>query len=133
MNLHRLFLITVLSFASSHLALGDKPSTEAQLTKLVQQSPKTYLPELIALKERELKQVYEAALKDRDPTYQAALQKSQAAWEAFANADCRVEAIDSAGGSDAAVFTMERKLYQIRLRMYQLQTPFEAGWVEIPK
>lgn len=110
--------------------------TEEQLERLAQQFPKLNLPKLIAFNEAKLERVYQAKLKASNPDYpeyREALKKAQEAWQRFYEADLVVGAIDTRGGSGQAVDAMERHVYQLRLRIYQLSTPFGQGWIEIPK
>jgi hypothetical protein len=113
-------------------SLGNGPS-EAELEKLVSQSPKLYLPELLELTHSKLKEAYLKKLKSLSPDLQEAFKKSQVAWEAYYRADNDYGTLDVQGGSGQAVFAMERDLYQLRWRIYQIQTDFIQGWVPIPK
>ena len=72
-------------------------------------------------------------MKASRPEYREALQKAQEYWRKFHEADLVVGALDTEGGSGQAVFAMERHLYQLRLRIYQLSTDFLQGWIQIPK
>jgi len=120
------------------LCLAALPSqanerSEADLEKLVSQSPKLYLPELLKLTHAKLKEAYLKKLKSLPPELQEAFKKSQVAWEAYYRADNDYGTLDVQGGSGQAVFAMERDLYQLRWRIYQVQTDFMQGWVPIPK
>jgi uncharacterized protein YecT (DUF1311 family) len=131
---HRLaILATLLACALLHPASAAEQLTEEQLEQLAQQSPKLYLPKLIAFTEAKLERVYQARLKASGPEYREALQKAQAAWRKFYEADLVVGALDTEGGSGQAVFAMKRHIYQLRLRIYQLSTDFLQGWIQIPK
>jgi uncharacterized protein YecT (DUF1311 family) len=92
-------------------SLGDEPS-EAELEKLVSQSPKLYLPELLKLTHSKLKEAYLKKLKSLSPDLQEAFKKSQVAWEAYYRADNEYGTLSVQGGSGEAVFAMERDLYQ---------------------
>ncbi|MEP6671406.1 MAG: lysozyme inhibitor LprI family protein [Chthoniobacter sp.] len=133
MSYRLMFLLTWLASAFLRPVCAAEPLTEAQLERLVQESPKLHLPELIAFNEGKLERIYQAKLQAADPEYRAALQKSQEAWRKFYEADLVVGALDTRGGSGQAVFAMERHVYQLRLRIYQLSTDFLQGWAPIPK
>lgn len=130
----RLILILILVLCVGATALhAEAPMTEEQLEKLVREAPKLYLPKLIAFNEAKLESIYQAKLKAGDEEHCAALQKAQEAWRKYYEADLVVGALDTRGGSGQAVFAMERHVYQLRLRIYQLSTDFVQGWVAIPK
>ena len=116
-----------------HPVYAAEQPTEEQLERLAEQSPKANLPKLIAFAEAKLERVYQAKLKGSSPKYREALQKAQEAWRKFYEADLAVGALDTEGGSGQAVFAMQRHVYQLRLRIYQLSTDFTQGWVPIPK
>jgi uncharacterized protein YecT (DUF1311 family) len=131
---HRLaILATFFACGLLHSVCAAEQLTEKQLERLVQQSPKLYLPKLIAFTEAKLERVYQARLKASRPEYREALQKAQEAWRKFYGADLVVGALDTEGGSGQAVFAMKRHVYQLRLRIYQLSTDFLQGWIQIPK
>jgi len=130
----RLMMLTMLLAGAFLPAVGAaEPLTEEQIERLVRESPKQHLPELIAFNEAKLERIYQAKLKAAAPEYREALQKAQEAWRKFYEADLVVGAMDTRGGSGQAVFAMERHVYQLRLRIYQLSTDFVRGWVGIPK
>ena len=121
-------------FAQSGCADAPGPEVEERLERLVSQSPKMHLPELIEYNQAKLERIYQAKLQaTKDPELRAALEKAQKAWREFHEADRTYGALDLQGGSGQAVFAMERHVYQLRLRIYQLSTEFLAGWTEIPK
>ena len=131
---HRLtILVALLACAFWQGAGAMEQPTEEQLERLAQQSPKLYLPKLIDFTEAKLERLYQAKLKASGPEYRLALGKSQEAWRKFFEADLLVGSLDAKGGSGQAVFAMERHLYQLRLRIYQLRTDFLQGWMQIPK
>jgi uncharacterized protein YecT (DUF1311 family) len=107
-------------------------ATEQPAQNLVKLPPKQSLPIQINLAEGKLERIYALQLKVSNPERRQALQKAQEAWKKFYEADLEFGAIDMRGGSDQAVFSMQRHLYQINLRIYQLGTDFLAGWVSIP-
>jgi uncharacterized protein YecT (DUF1311 family) len=111
---------------------ASEPS-EAELEKLVSQSPKIYRPELLKLTHTKLKEAYQKKLASLPPELREAFKKSQVTWEAYYRADNDYGTLDVQGGSGQAVFAMERDLYQLRWRIYQIQTDFIQGWVPIPK
>ena len=107
---------------------------EAKLEALVKQSPKLNLPKLLDYNLKKLDAVYLASLKAAEnPEHRKALEESQKAWLAFFEEDCSVAAWNAKGGSDAYPAQVEQKIYQIRLRMYQLSTPFLQGWGDVPR
>jgi uncharacterized protein YecT (DUF1311 family) len=106
--------------------------SESDLEKLVSQAPKRYLPQLLAFTHAKLKRVYLAQLKALPPEHREAFKKAQQAWETFYLADNDFGTLDVQGGSGQAVFAMERDLYQLRWRIYQIQTPFIQGWINVP-
>ncbi len=129
-----LFLI----IAASCLCLSKLPSSgnepsEEELEKLVSQSPKIYLPQLLTLTHSKLEKAYLTKLKSLPPERREAFKKSQVAWEAYYRADNEYGSLDVQGGSGQAVFAMERDLYQLRWRIYQIETPYLQGWIPISK
>lgn len=132
MKRYRWFLMVLSVSGFLHSAAGTEP-TEEQLEKLVQVAPKIHLPKLIAYNEAKLERIYQAKLAVADPANREALKKAEEAWRKYYEADLAVGALDTRGGSGQAVFAMERHLYQLRLRIYQLSTDFLQGWVAIPK
>ena len=97
-----------------------------------QDLPKANFPKLVVFMEAKLERVHQANLKAAEPENREALQKAQDAWKKFYEADLLAAASEGGGGADNPI-TMQRKVYQLRLRIYQLSTPFHQGWVEIPK
>jgi len=132
---HRMTILAALAacLLFHPLQAADQSTEEERIERLVRQSPKLELPKLIAFNEAKLERIYQAKLKASDPEYRAALQKAQEAWRKYYEADLDVGALDTRGGSGEAVFAMQRHVYQLRLRIYQLSTDFLEGWVEIPK
>jgi hypothetical protein len=115
---------------------ADNPidPVEATLDALVKQSPKTNLPKLLDYNIKKLDAVYKAALKSaNDPEHRKALEESQKAWLAFFEADGSVAAWNAKGGSYAYAARVEQRIYQVRMRIYQLTTPFLKGWPEVPR
>ncbi len=125
--------ITLFACAVLHPLGGAEQLTEEQLERLAQQSPKLNLPKLITFTEGKLDRVYQARLKAAGPEYRGALQNAQEAWRKFYEADLVAGALALQGGSGQSVFAMQRHLYQLRLRIYQLNTDFLQGWIQIPK
>jgi uncharacterized protein YecT (DUF1311 family) len=106
---------------------------EAKLQALVKQSPKANLPKLLDYNLKKLDAVFQAALEAAgDPEHRKALEDSQKAWLEFFEADGSVAAWNAKGGSYAYPAQIEQRIYQLRLRMYQLTTPFMQGWLEVP-
>jgi uncharacterized protein YecT (DUF1311 family) len=133
MNLRSAILGLVVASAFSHPLCAAEPLTEEQIERLVSQAPKVHLPKLIDFNEAKLERIYQTRLKASDPEYRKALKAAQDAWRKFDEADRVVGALDTAGGSGQAVFAMQRRVYQLRLRIYQLSTDYLEGWVPIPK
>jgi len=130
----RLVALTILMVCIiSHVGCGKEQESEEELERLVQQSPKLYLPKLIDFTEAKLERVYQAKLDASDPAYRKALQRAQAAWREYYKADRAVGALEARGGSGEAIFAMQRRVYQLRLRIYQLNTEFTQGWIPVPK
>lgn len=131
---HRVTILgIILSCAVPHCVGGADQLTEEQIERLATQAPKVHLPDLIAFNEAKLERIYQAKLRAADPEYQEALKESQDAWRKFYEADRVVGALEVRGGSGQAVFAMERRVYQLRLRIYQLSKDYLQGWVAIPK
>jgi uncharacterized protein YecT (DUF1311 family) len=133
MNYRLTIVAVLLTAALSRPGCAVEETAEDQLERLAQEAPKVGLPKLIVFNQAKLKRIFEAKLKTSSPEYRAALQKAQEAWEKFDEADLVVGALDTQGGSGQAVFAMERHVYQLRLRIYQLSTDFVQGWVSVPK
>ncbi|CAN5607639.1 hypothetical protein BH09VER1_BH09VER1_21280 [soil metagenome] len=131
--MHWLVLLVIATSGFLQSAVAEGEPTEAQLDKLVQVAPKIHLPQLIAYNEAKLERIYQAKLASANPEYREALKNAQQAWRKYYEDDLVVGALDTQGGSGQAVFAMERRLYQLRLRIYQLSTDFLQGWVEIPR
>jgi uncharacterized protein YecT (DUF1311 family) len=107
---------------------------EAKLEELVKQSPKAGLPQLLNYNIMKLDSVYKAALKSADDQeHRKALEESQKAWLAFFEADGAVASWNAKGGSYAYPAQVEQKIYQVRMRIYQLATPFMQGWPAVPR
>lgn len=121
------FVLILLLLPIAHSA---EPKLEQGLEKLAKQNPKLYLPKLYDKVNKEMNEAYAKQLSWSSPAGKRALEESQKAWLAFLEADSLYQKAD-AGGSSAAIYSWERKIYQTRLRTYQLQTPFEQGWTTI--
>lgn len=81
----------------------------------------------------ELTKVFDKALGEQlSPEVRKALIASQQAWSSFREADARYESALGEGGSARSQLVNERMTYLTRIRIYQLQTPFAAGWQEMP-
>ncbi|MCE9612141.1 MAG: lysozyme inhibitor LprI family protein [Chthoniobacter sp.] len=133
MNQRLKILAILIACTLSHPVCGADTLTEEQIERLVSQAPKMHLPKLIAFNEAKLERIYQAKLKASGPEYRDALKKAQEAWRKFYEADLIIGALDTEGGSGQAVFAMERHVYQLRLRIYQLSTDYLQGWFSIPK
>jgi uncharacterized protein YecT (DUF1311 family) len=119
--------------ASSKVDTSIDP-VEAKLEALVKQSPKLNLPKLLEYNMKKLDAVYRAALKSAEESeHRKALEDSQKAWLAFLEADGSVAAWNAKGGTYANTAQVEQRIYQVRLRIYQLTTPFLQGWAEVPR
>lgn len=129
---HLLAILLTLLVCTLHQSADAAEQTEEQLQTLVRQAPKMYLPKLIEFNEAKLERIYQAKLKASKPEYRQALIKAQDAWRRFYEADLNLGALDTMDGSGQTVLAMERRVYQLRLRIYQLRTDFSQGWVPIP-
>lgn len=119
---------TVLSEADSSI-----DPVETKLQALAKQSPKANLPKLLDYNLKKLDAVFQAALKaSEDFEHRKALEASQRAWLAFFAADGSLAAWNAKGGSNAYPSQIEQRIYQVRMRIYQLTTPFMQGWIEVP-
>jgi hypothetical protein len=132
-------IITIaIIMAFSAIAIGAEDESidprEAELMRLVKQAPKVHLQKLLDYNLEKLEIVYRAALKNADDDdHRNALRESQDAWLKFYAADSVVAGWNAKGGSDAYPAQMEQKVYQVRLRIYQLSTPYRQGWHEVPR
>ena len=130
----RIAFLLILAISPS-LCLAQSPAaeSEAEIERSARESPKTSLPRLIDFLEAKLERIYNEKLQQAAESEKKVIETSQRAWKAFYEADRAAAALDSSGGSGSAVFLMQRRIYQIRLRIYQLQVPFEQGWPAIPE
>ena len=127
-------LAILLTGTASSKADNPVDPVEAKLELLVKQSPKAGLPQLLDYNLKKLDAVYLASLKSADDAeHRKALEESQKAWRAFFEADGSVAAWNAKGGSYAYPAQVEQRIYQVRLRIYQLTTPFLQGWAAIPR
>ena len=79
----------------------------------------------------ELAKAFEKALTDEpSPQLREALIAAHRAWRSFREADGHYESVSGEGGSARSQYVNERMTYLTRQRIYQLQTPFAAGWRE---
>lgn len=107
---------------------------EAELERLVQQSPKLHLGKLLDYNLEKLEAVFRAAHKAaHDKVHKEALEASHKAWLDFFAADGVVAGWNAEGGSAAYPAQMAQKIYQVRLRIHQLATPAQQGWPTIPR
>jgi len=67
------------------------------------------------------------------PALREALIAAQRAWKTFREADSRYEWVLGEGGSSQSYTVFKRLIHLTQQRIYQLKTPFDAGWVEPPK
>jgi uncharacterized protein YecT (DUF1311 family) len=70
---------------------------------------------------------------ESSPQLREALIASQQTWLSFRGADGRYESVLGEGGSARSQSVNERMTYLTRLRIYQLETPFAAGWPALPQ
>lgn len=128
-----IFAILLTATASSKAETPVDP-VEARLEVLVRQSPKAGLPKLLDYNLKKLDAVFRVSLSAaEDAEHRRALEDSQKAWRVFFDADGAVGAWNAKGGSNAYPAQVEQRIYQVRLRIYQLSTPFLHGWAEIPR
>jgi uncharacterized protein YecT (DUF1311 family) len=78
----------------------------------------------------ELNKVFEdrIAKLEKWPALQRALVSSQRAWLQFREADGVFESIEGDGGSARSYYVSKRMTYLTKDRIFQLKTPFAAGW-----
>lgn len=106
---------------------------EAELERMAKQAPKLHLKQLLDYNLAKLQAVYQESLKNaEDDEHRKALEASQKAWLEFFAADGVVAGWNAKGGSYAYPAQIQQKVYQVRLRIYQLSTPFMQGWQELP-
>lgn len=131
----KLAILTMLLAATlSAKADNSMDPVEAKLDELVKQSPKAGLPKLLDYNMKKLDAVYKAALESADDQeHHKALEESQKAWLAFFEADGSVASWNAKGGSYAYPAQVEQRVYQVRMRIYQLTTPFMQGWPAVPR
>lgn len=107
---------------------------ETAIEQLAKQAPKRHLAELLDYNLAKLDAVYRKALANApDDQHRKALDAAQKAWREFFTADRVVAAANAEGGSYASPAQLEQAIYQVRLRIYQLSTPFLQGWPEVPR
>ena len=121
----------------SVVAHAEKPTavrlSESELEARVLQSPKLYLPLLIQATEARLDAIYRARIDAAPVEQRESLGRSQDAWRKFIEAEMEYYSAEQAQNGGSPVYLLERHLYLLRQRIYQIQTPFEAGWPVIPK
>lgn len=133
---HLVTLLLLVSFASTAISADEATidPREAELERLVKQSPKLHLKELLDYNLEKLEAVYRAALKTADDEdHRKAIEDSQKAWLEFFAADGVVAGWNAKGGSYAYPAQVEQRIYQVRSRIYQLSIPFMQGWQAIPR
>ncbi len=106
---------------------------EAELERLVSQSPKMHYHKLLEFHEKKLERIYQARIKGADAELKDALQKAQKEWIDFYKAERVVGAIEHAEGSGSYMHTMGRRLHILKARTHQLATPYLQGWPEVPR
>ena len=130
---HVAFIVMLFSAMASSQADTTVDPVEKKLEALAKQSPKANLPKLLDYNLKKLDAVFQASLKAAvDAEHRKALEDSQKAWLTFFEADGHVAAWNAKGGSYAYPSQVEQKVYQLRLRIHQLATPFLQGWADIP-
>lgn len=81
----------------------------------------------------ELTKTFEEQLKtEQSPALREALIASQRAWKTFREADAHYESVSGEGGSARSYYVNKRMTHLTKQRIYQLKTPFAAGWAEPP-
>ena len=134
----KIFWILCLAVSFTAVVFSDDEAPidpqEAELERMAEQSPKQYLHKLVQYNREKLDAIYEAALDAaEDEQHREALVESQKAWLAFFESDSAVASWNAKGGSYAYPAQAQQKVYQLRLRMYQLSTPFMQGWQQVPR
>jgi uncharacterized protein YecT (DUF1311 family) len=127
-------LAMILVATASSKADTSIDPVESKLEALVKQSPKAGIPKLLDYNLKKLDAVYRASLEAaEDAEHRKALEDSQKAWLTFFEADGSVASWNAKGGSYAYPAQVEQRIYQLRMRMYQLSTPFVQGWTAVPR
>jgi|GEM_PF-5181456 len=109
------------------------PVTERNWRELAQCAPKLDLPKIIDFFDGKLERISRGRRARLPSEARPAFDAAQAAWKAFHEIDGTYGALTVLGGSGQAVFAMNRHIDQLRLRIYQLATPFDEGWKEVPE
>lgn len=118
---------------SAHGEIQPVDPVETALERQAEQIPKVNLPKLLDYNLEKLELVYQKTLRNAvDEDHRKAIALSQEAWRKFYEADGAVAAWNAKGGSFAYPAQVQQKVYQIKLRMYQLSTPFLQGWSKVP-
>lgn len=118
--------------AEPELAANPGPITDRNWRKYGDKGPKIYLPKVLDFFQAKLERIYQKRLVELLVEARPAFEAAQAAWRVYHEADGIYGAISVLGGSGAAPFSMERHTCQLRLRIYQMATPFATGWMDIP-
>lgn len=106
---------------------------EARLSKLAEQSPKMYLPQLRDYLRQKLDVAYEIALFAAvDAEHRSAIEQAQQQWLEFYEAQRAVASYNAHGGSFATPAAMQEIVFHLRHRIYTLITPFLQGWPAAP-
>ena len=133
-QLFSIFVLVLLSTSSTFADEAPEDAREAELERLVKQAPKLHLKKLLDYNMEKLEAVYQRALKSADDeNHRKALEASQKAWLEFFAADGVVAGWNAKGGSYAYPAQVEQRIYQVRVRIYQLSTPFLQGSEAVPR
>jgi len=129
----RTLIFFFIAFSGLVAHADETQLSESQLEMLADKEPKKYLPKLLQRLDADMNESLEKQLAASTNKVKEALLAAQKAWLVFRDADSLFELAGDDGGSGASVFAMERRIYQTRLRIYQLDTSFEQGWQAVPK
>ena len=125
------FVVALSVVASLPTGTAQQPPNRKEFADQAQETQHAH--EEFKRVDAELAKAFDKALADEaSPQLREALIASQRAWASYRDADAHYESLFGEGGSMRNQSVSERMTYLTRLRIYQLQTPFVAGWHELP-
>lgn len=125
--------IVLMVIYSQSLLASEISKHEKELELLVHQSPKLNYHKLIEYNERKLERIFDEKLKNMPPSSRNALLNAQKKWWQYYVAENEAAVFENNEGSGSYSTLMEKKLYFLQQRIYQLHKPFSEGWIDIPK
>jgi uncharacterized protein YecT (DUF1311 family) len=108
------------------------PVTDENWERFGERDPKMNYPKVLDFFKAKLERIYQGRRQRLPPESRPAFEAAQAAWRAYHEVDGIYGALTVLGGSGQAGFAMDRHAHQLHLRIYQLGTPFSAGWPAVP-